>query len=128
MNDKILTQEVLTVRGCAVTQGCALCNSGQTETSEHLMRTCPYAAKFWWGLCVQQNLPITVGSCHTDIWWDGRVQLSGQSKERWDVTWAAGSWALWKERNRRTFTQKRKSEDILINDASTDIHNWLLFS
>lgn len=64
-----------------------------------------------------------VGSDPFDMWWEGRTGLSGQTKKRWDAAWATGSWAVWKERNRRTFSQERKPEHILINAAAMDVHN-----
>lgn len=74
------------------------------------------------------STPKSPGKKGQQIWWEGRAGLTGQRKQTWDVTWAAGSWAIWKERNRRTFNQKSKPENILINDAAMDVHNWVLFS
>lgn len=127
IEDKILTQEVLTSRGCAVTPGCVLCRDPQVETRDHMLANCAYSDRVWRGLGAQLNLPPMTGNNPIDIWWKGRSQLQGQTKLRWDTAWAAGVWAIWKERNRRTFSQLRKLEHITINAAAIDVHNWMLF-
>ncbi|KAF3335553.1 hypothetical protein FCM35_KLT20060 [Carex littledalei] len=103
------------------------CAEEDIETLEHLFLNNPYATRFWQGLSVQLKIPKVAGNIPNDTWWNGRRHLSREQKKRWDMAWVAGSWAIWKERNRRTFSQKRKPVHILINDAAIDVHNWMLF-
>ncbi|XP_078158180.1 uncharacterized protein LOC144553861 [Carex rostrata] len=128
MDNKILTQEVLTIRGCQVQSGCKLCNSSDLETRDHIFWECPYATSIWRGLTAQQNIRRAAGTNPIDIWWNQRRTMEKEQRLRWDVTWAAGTWALRKERNRRTFTAQHKPEHVLINVAAIDVHNWFLFS
>ncbi|KAF3335650.1 hypothetical protein FCM35_KLT20157 [Carex littledalei] len=93
-----------------------------------MLSNCTYSSRVWRGLGAQLNLPPRIGNSPVDSWWDGRSQVSGQSKLCWDTAWAAGSWAIWKEKNRRTFSQQRKPEHIIINAAAIDVHNWMLFA
>lgn len=127
MKDNILTQETLITRGSAVPQGCVLCNNSTLEMRDHLMWTCAFAARFWRGVGAQLNLPVMAGINPTEVWWEARHQLSRRRKQHWDIAWTTGSWVLRNERNRRTFSQKRMSEYILINAAAIDVHNSTLF-
>ena len=118
---------MLTGRGCAVQFGCVLCTSTDMETRDHLFLACPYAGEFWLGLTAELNLPRITETDPLTAWRRGRKRLQGASRRRWDTAWAAGTWSLWKERNRRTFSQQRKPADILINAATIEVHNWAVF-
>lgn len=87
-------------RGCAITLQCVLCNREIVETRDHIMRDCRYVKTFWQGLLMNFGLTVNRQSDQTMVrsWFT-------QAKEgkEWDVVWAAGHWALWRERNRRIF-------------------------
>lgn len=70
------------------------------------------------------NLMPTIqpGDTITEIWWKGRIGMEASRKEAWDSMWTAGLWALWKERNRWTFSDKTKPESLAM-----DVHNWVVF-
>lgn len=127
MDNRLLTQEILHMRACPVDTGCALCNSREMETRDHIFWECTYASAFWQGLCARFNVlrpgTVSVG----EAWLKGRKSLDTSAKRLWDTMWAAGAWALWKERNRRTFSGTTKPFINLIDVAMVDIHNWTLF-
>ena len=67
------------------------------------------------------------------------IPMGGLSKERWKINnrrgsareislqntmWAAGVWALWKERNSRVFSEKRRPVHVLINDTTVHLSLW----
>lgn len=126
LQDSILIQQVLITRGCIVTTGCGLCGNTDIETSTHLLWTCQFAKRFWTGLLMHFNLPIPNAN-QTDLqdtWWKHRFKVISQECPLWDTTWPLGMWALWRERNRRFFSHKSKTVEILINDTTLEIQLW----
>lgn len=47
VQNKLLTQEVLHIRGCPVPEGCRLCANDKLETLDHLLWDCPFSKLFW---------------------------------------------------------------------------------
>lgn len=90
---------------------------------------CPYAKRYWRGLLASHNFNIISqpGATIVDVWWNAREGMGPVQLRAWDTTWAAGLWALWKKRNRTTFSEKEKPVHILITEAAIDIHNWGAF-
>ena len=125
--NQILTQEVLVKRGCMVDEGCCFCNNNGIETRQHLFWECTYANSFWRGLAAELNLPPMSGTTLINVWIRGRKGLTKQDRLRWDTAWAAGTWTLWKERNRRILGQEMRVVGVSIGLASKEAHNWLLF-
>lgn len=127
LQDSVMTLEVLERRGCPTTRtSCILCSSGMQETRDHIIWNCAYAKLFWRGLLPTLNLPQQmyhqVG--FIEAWKVGRDTLQGEDRARWNTGWAAGCWALWRERNRRTFSQKSKIVPMLINDTAREVREW----
>lgn len=125
LDNKILTQQVLIYRGCAVQTGCHLCHRTEAETRDHLMWYCSFSSGFWRGLMAQHNIRYGQGDNIRDTWTNTGRALTHDNRARWDVIWAAGAWALWRERNRRFFSNKRRVVGQLINDTSLEIERWL---
>lgn len=125
LQNKLMTQEVLITRGCNVDQGCVLCDNGAIETRDHMMQGCNYASRFWIDILAHFNLGRPHGDTIHKVWWNHRITLGLLSRVQWDMTWAAGTWTIWQERNRRIFTGATKMVPILINDAAIEIHNWM---
>lgn len=97
--NKILTQEILIIRGCAIPPGCKLCNNDLIETRDSILLNCQYARHFWRTLAVRLRITRIPDNTTTILTaWRTPVQLS-DSRISWDTTWAAGVWALWCERN-----------------------------
>lgn len=127
IQNKILTQQVLISRGCQVQTGCHLCQATVVETRDHMFWQCPYATRFWRGLCAHFNFTFLGSSVSTipGMWNLGRRHRSARGKTLWDAMWAAGAWALWKEQNRRLFTNKQRLVHHVIDTAITDTLHWL---
>ena len=67
---------------------------------------------------------LRFGITMEEAWRAFRGTLDKETKRIWDITWAAGAWALWRERNRRMFSEKRKLVRILVNDTMQEIRLW----
>lgn len=124
LDRKILTQRVMLYRGCDIPTGCHLCQNNLVETRDHIMGKCVYAVRFWWRLMVQYDINHQGGTNIQRLWKiTGRV-MSTEQRARWNAIWAAGAWALWRERNRRLFFNKWKTAVRLIRDTILEIENW----
>lgn len=69
-----------------------------------------------------RTVPIGCKLCHTP-------DMETREHLFWECSYAArfwrgllGLWELWKERNRRTFSDKTKPESLAM-----DVHNWVVF-
>ena len=126
MRDSLLTQQILRERGCNVEPGCHLCNDRNVETSEHLLFSCTYAVCFWSELLSGWYAMLGGSQTHPgwSLWWSTRSNTQARLRNLWDAIWAAGCWALWKERNRRLFTQRRTEMRSLAANAAREAFNW----
>lgn len=106
LDDKILTQQVMHYRGWPVPTGCHLCAADIIESRDHLMWDCPYASSFWVGLMAQCNIPNNGNSNILALWIRINSAQTQTRRHEWRVAWAARAWTLWRERNRRLFTNK----------------------
>lgn len=126
LQHKLLTRGILMRRGCQTTQGCMLCGGAITETDVHLFWTCAYSALFWQSLLASYNCNqrVTGTTTHINLWLRISVQLNSRGRTIWDTVWAAGLWALWRERNNRIFNQRSKSLQILVSETRYEIRQW----
>lgn len=122
--DRLMTREILLIRGCSIANACVLCNGGTLETRDHLFKGCTYSNSFWTRLLAQFNLPRPMEESVELAWFDNQESLDAQARVRWDLVWVAGTWALWKERNRWIFNETAKTVPV-INNAVEEIHLWL---
>ena len=127
MDNRLLTQEILHVRAYPVDAGCPFCNNRAIETRDHIFWECTYTRSFWRGLYMRMNMQRPATMCVCVTWLKGRRTLDPTARRVWDTLWVAGAWALWKERNRRTFSETTKPFINLVDVALVDIHNWTLF-
>lgn len=109
MQNRLLTQQRLRLRGCDVPAGCHLCGNRLIETSKHLLFECTFAVRLWDELL--NGWRVTRGRFANtycwNLWWNARVGMRQQLRKLWDSLWAAGCWALWKERNARLFNRQQ---------------------
>lgn len=127
MQDKLLTQQNLSMKGCAVPLGCHLCSNSGMETTGHLLHSCTFAIRLWQILAPQSHPLTQTDELHL-FWWTPRETMSKTSRAKWDATWAAGCWNLWKERNRRLFSSKRRRVEHLAQEAKQEATQWLSVS
>lgn len=124
LNDKLLTREILTRRGCVVHIECVTCVADILEIRDYLFWQCQLAKRFWRGLLASVNLTVLTNTTSVrDAWWHRKV-LHGETRKRWDEIWASGVWEPWKERNRRIFTLESKQVYMLINKVKIQAITW----
>lgn len=131
INDRILTQAVMAEKGFHVTTGCVLCQETQDtdiETRDHLLWSCTLASRFLRGLAAHMNVLFMRGAqTVTEAWWDIRSNILAEDRRMTGTVWVARCWALWRERNRRTFSNERKSLSVVIHDTVVEIQRWMEF-
>lgn len=126
LHNKLLTRAVLFVRGCSTRRvDCVMCIVGMFETREHLIWECSYARLFWRGLLPYFNFitSATNGTEFEEVWYKMRKN-GGTNKQLWDFVWAE-CWTLWRERNKRIFSEIARIVPILIDTTVAEIHGWL---
>lgn len=62
LQDRLLTQQVHTNRGCPVVPGCLLCDSNVKENRDHLLWHCAFSRRFWQGLLAHYNIAMPASS------------------------------------------------------------------
>ncbi|KAF3326274.1 hypothetical protein FCM35_KLT07904 [Carex littledalei] len=79
-----------------------------------------------WRNKVHESIPLIFLNIRSDDFWlSNRTIGNTDACARWDMTWAAGVWALWRERNRRTFAGDQKSASRLKDDTKIQIQQWI---
>lgn len=102
-----------------------MCGATRIETRDHLLWNCAYAIRFWTELMAHFDICYRGGENIVDVWTKGLEGLSKEHKCRWSAIWAAGVWALWRERNRRVFSEKRMVEQRLVVQIVQEIRLWM---
>ncbi|KAJ3697089.1 hypothetical protein LUZ61_000794 [Rhynchospora tenuis] len=120
--DRVLTQHNLLLRNWPTISSCKCCSHGIIETTSHLFVQCEYAVQVWTLLQARFSLPLLTFLPDLHLFWLQNRALPGQS---WDIVWAATTWAIWKERNRRIFTDKSLPSNLLMAEICAAIEAWL---
>ncbi|KAJ3689098.1 hypothetical protein LUZ61_018262 [Rhynchospora tenuis] len=114
---RILTQDQLFKRHIPFSPGCVLCLHQNCETATHLFFHCPFSRQLWQGFGFDEILAHTASFdsiSHNMLLFFQSV--SGDLRKLSLV--ATIIWALWLERNNRTFRQERRRLDA--------IHHWII--
>ncbi|KAJ3691188.1 hypothetical protein LUZ61_020352 [Rhynchospora tenuis] len=121
LQDRLLTQENLILRGWPTIQSCTTCRSLVMETSIHLFIQCPFAHRLWDLIQDHYNLPVLLFTSNLlDFWLQNRTIIGTQ----WDIIWAAVCWGLWKERNARIFSSESSNLFILLREIVSTVEFW----
>jgi hypothetical protein len=124
LHGKLLTADMLAVRGWPHDPTCLLCGSAP-ETAAHLCKDCPYSMAVWTTLQSRDNEATgTPGHSFATIseWWDDMT--NGKTKKercRFSGRLLYALWNVWKERNRRVFTGQRLTYLEVASIARDDI-------
>ncbi|KAJ3700403.1 hypothetical protein LUZ61_004108 [Rhynchospora tenuis] len=119
--DRILTQQNLLRRNWPSITACQCCTSDCLETSVHLLVHCAFAKQIWSLLQIKFNLPVITFTPDLQTFW---LQNRATCGPFWDIIWAASTWAIWKERNRRIFGSKSLTATLLLVEICTTIEAW----
>ncbi|KAJ1702140.1 hypothetical protein LUZ63_001919 [Rhynchospora breviuscula] len=123
LQERLLTQDNLLLRGWPNIQSCTNCRTPVVETATHLFIHCPFAQSFWDSIQIHFNLRIINFATNlVDFWIHNRSIIGKQ----WDIIWAAVSWALWKERNARIFSDQTSNHFTLLREVVENIDSWTL--
>ncbi|KAJ3685489.1 hypothetical protein LUZ61_014653 [Rhynchospora tenuis] len=119
--DRLLMQQNLTIKNWPSIASCICCNHGIEETASHLFVLCDFAVQVWTLIQVHFGLLAMIFALEVDRFWLQNRKSIGPS---WDIIWAAVSWSIWKERNRRIFSSKRLSPQLLCIEILSAISAW----
>ncbi|GJZ65072.1 hypothetical protein Tco_0621768 [Tanacetum coccineum] len=105
---------------------CTISKSSHIETEEHLFVSCEVAKEIWskvlswWKI---RNISIT---CLPDaINLADRVQMPNHLVAFFDAVVQSTIWFLWRFRNDMSFSLKRPSKDLILNDIKLASYNWI---
>ena len=112
LHGKILTADMLAIRGWPHDPTCPLC-LGAPETATHLCKDCPFAIAVWshvqaWTGEAPTNMMTIPPPMGVSDWWDRLIcPLSKDERRRRSGHFLYTIWNIWKERNRRIFIGTR---------------------
>lgn len=133
--EKILTADNLQKRGWPHQDRCALCN-GPLETCLHLALLCPFTRAVWNLILHWEHFDASIilsaeDPTHLISWWEEvQSKITKDDRKRFNGLVIYTVWNIWKERNRRIFTNthetamqvaSRTKEDILQKKMA---HSW----
>jgi hypothetical protein len=125
LHGKLLTADMLAIRGWPHDPSCPLCLSSP-ETAKHLCKDCPFMTAVWNTLHQGEDAPTPGrdGQIFLTIseWWDEMV--TGKPKQEQKCISGRllyALWNAWKERNRCIFTGKRLTYVEVAAIAKEDI-------
>ncbi|KAJ1686346.1 hypothetical protein LUZ63_017736 [Rhynchospora breviuscula] len=119
LQDRLLTQQNLIVRGWPSSTSCSNCNGRFLETTGHLFLQCQYAISVWSLIQLRFKLPRLDFTLDIGDFW-----LSLRSFKDWNIIWVASSWNIWKTRNKRIFSNIDTTPYLLLKDICACVHSW----
>eukprot|EP00253_Pinus_taeda_P017898 PITA_17898 len=121
MQKRTLTWENLRRKGFQGPSKCHLCLQ-EEETMNHLFNSCEWASQLWlWMEAIMEDTDRNKDSIQDSITnWRKNFSRMNSVDSIWKCTPGFITWTIWKERNRRVFTEENRSiecakESILIN-------------
>eukprot|EP00253_Pinus_taeda_P028466 PITA_28466 len=121
MQKKTLTWENLRKKGFQGPSKCLMCLQ-EEETMNHLFNSCEWASQLWlWMEAILEDTDRNRHSIQETITnWRKHISRMNSVSSIWKCIPGFVTWTIWKERNRRVFTQETRSiecakESILIN-------------
>ncbi|KAI4997019.1 hypothetical protein ZWY2020_052361 [Hordeum vulgare] len=132
MQRKILTTDILLLRGWDSNYFCPLCMRS-LETAAHLLSECPWSRKVWNAIAVSAQTP----SLQRASWMDDKPlsdwfhdlttpDLETQRKKGVRALAMLICWELWLERNRRIFKKTELQVSALITRIRDEAAAWKL--
>ncbi|KAJ3670302.1 hypothetical protein LUZ60_010626 [Juncus effusus] len=94
------------------------------ETAVHLFSDCAYAVGVWSHIMAQWNI-LATDTHYFQKWRSTTRLLSRTNQISWHTSWAATCWSIWRERNRRIFTNKRRPHRLLVMEINSLSDQWL---
>ncbi|KAJ4763210.1 RNA-directed DNA polymerase (reverse transcriptase)-related family protein [Rhynchospora pubera] len=111
---KLLTQQAMLRRSINIQTGCALCFSHLLEDDLHLFFTCPFSREVWRHVNLLTSLPTPLEKdTLVDTFLSSFGCHFGPQKKKWNCLFLTTLWAIWGERNNRTFRDLQKPVKVL---------------
>ncbi|KAF8723592.1 hypothetical protein HU200_021549 [Digitaria exilis] len=107
---------------------CALCGS-ESESIDHLLVGCSFTRQVWHQLLLRENaasLTPTTQDLALAAWWTrGRKLIHKKSRKPFDSTVVLVSWAIWLERNARTFNRQHRTVAQMVDHILKEAPAWV---
>lgn len=107
---------------------CILCDQ-EKETTDHLLLGCVFSRQVW-------NILLTIVNLHevtpnpdsrlADWWLHSRTAVPAAARCAFDSTTIVVTWALWKERNARTFNAQARAVPAVVTAITDDLNVFYL--
>ncbi len=121
LRGKVRTKDNLLKRGWTGDSSCVLCLD-EDETVDHLFLGCRFTRSILQGFLL--NLSALCRSTTAASLWNASCLRSGSTRDRELLGIAAVWWAVWLERNRRIFDNRKKTAGCLSGDARSFLAWW----
>ena len=124
--EKILTADNLQKRGWPHQDRCALCN-GPLETCLHLALLCPFTRAVWNLILHWEHFDASIilsaeDPTHLISWWEEvQSKITKDDRKRFNGLVIYTVWNIWKERNRRIFTNTHETAMQVASRTKEDI-------
>lgn len=104
---------------------CPICDD-YIETEEHLFTSCGIAKDIWSKVLSWWNIHnISISSLTDAINLADNVPLAANLRGPFDVVVQTTLWCIWRFRNEMSFSQKRPSMELILNEIKLSSFNWI---
>lgn len=126
---KLLTHDVMSMRGIECDLQCVLCPTCPVETMLHLLFDCQYARKFWFRFRLHLGFPIMTrrASIPDTVTVSYQRCRSRLTRKLWGIYFFSGCWVIWKERNNKIFQGKCRDPNGAAENAFKQALMWEKF-
>lgn len=106
---------------------CILCGQ-ESESINHLLVGCSFTRQIWHQMLLREeaaSLTPSTQEASLAAWWtDVRKRVHKNNRKTFDSTVVLVSWAIWLERNARTFNRQHRTVAQMVSHILEDASTW----
>ena len=129
LQGKLLTHDVMEVRGFTCEMSCTLCQSCNIETAAHLFFQCEHATIVWRRVAWYLGYRLMCrGESVQDMVLKSSWKCARQmTRRKWGVFFFSACWRIWKERNHKIFEKSCAPPIKATEGAMKEALLWLRY-